>query len=71
MPKPRKNMVLLADRLALLLVELVHRDMDYGPWCYDEFYDAGELRKSKEYGVCLDFVRGMVKRNIERQKDGS
>lgn len=55
----------LADRMALLMVELVQRDFDYGPHCFDEFYEgevADHKRKSREYEICIDFVRRMLRR---------
>ena len=56
----------LADRMALLMVDLVRRDCDFGRFCFDEFYKgevAGYLRNSKEYLVCIDFVRKMLRRH--------
>ena len=57
--------------MALLMVDLVRRDMDYARFCYDEFYDdevAGYLRQGKDYQVCLDFVRMMIKNHDDKQK---
>ena len=52
--------------MALLMVDLVRRDMEYGKFCHEEFYEgeiAAHLRKSKEYATCLDFVRRMLRRH--------
>jgi hypothetical protein len=52
--------------MVLLMVELVQRDLDYGRWCYDEFFEgevADHKRKSREYEVCIDFVRRMLRRH--------
>lgn len=64
--KNAKRVKFLADRMALLLVELVRRDFDYGAYCYEKFYSsevAGYLQHGKEYEVCLDFVRMMIKKH--------
>ena len=73
MPKPDKKLqpaeariAFLADRLARLMVDVVHVQMEYGPICFDEFYSdeyADSVRKSKEFRVCLDFVRNMLRRH--------
>lgn len=63
----------LADRMAMLLVELVRRDMDYGRFCHEEFYTdegAGYLRQGREYEVSIDFVRNMVRRFDNEQATG-
>ena len=55
------------------MVELVRRDFDYGRYCYDDFFEgevADHLRKSKEYGVCLDFVRKQLRRRDEKATGG-
>lgn len=52
--------------MAMLMVELVRRDLDYGPFCFEEYYNgeiADHLRKSREYEVCIDFVRRMLRRH--------
>lgn len=64
----------MADRMALLMVDLVRRDCDYGKFCYDDWYEddvADYLRKSKEYDVCLDFVRRMLRRHDTKIREGS
>jgi len=56
----------LADRMALLIVDLVCRDADYGEFCFDEFYtgsNADTMRESQHYKVALDFVREMIRRH--------
>ena len=61
----------MADRMALLMQELVRRDFDFGKFCYEEFY-VGEvpdhLRKKKDYDTCLDFVRRMLRRHDDEQR---
>ncbi len=73
MPKPEKKLqraeariTFLADRMALLIVELVRRDCDYGEFCFDDFYEgkqAQKIRRSQHYHVTLDFVREMLRRH--------
>ena len=61
-----KRLAFLADRMARLMVDLVRRDLDYGKFCHDEFYTdeiAGYLKQGKEYEVCIDFVRIMIRRH--------
>ena len=68
--KQDKRLAFLADRMALLMVDIVRRDFDYGKFCHDEFYTdeiAGYLRQGKEYQVCLDFVRMMIKSHDKKQ----
>ena len=51
------------------MVELVRRDMDYGRYCYEEYYRdeiTGYLQQGKEYEVCMDFVRMMLKKQNKR-----
>lgn len=70
--KSSKRLAFLADRVAVLMMELVRRDLDYGKFCYDEFFTdevAGYLRQGKEYEVCLDFVRIMLKKYDRRAAD--
>jgi hypothetical protein len=63
--------------MAMLMVELVRRDLDYGRFCHDEFYTdevAGYLQQGKEYEVCIDFVRIMLKkqnRRIDNEQEGT
>ena len=55
--------------MAMLMVELVRRDMDYGRFCFEEFYTdevAGYLQQGKEYEICMDFVRIMLKKQNTR-----
>ena len=69
--KNKERLAFLADRMALLLVDLVGRDCDYWRFCHDEFYDdevAGYLRLGKEYQVCLDFVRMMIQKHDKQEK---
>ena len=71
-PKNKQRVVFLADRMAMLMVELVRRDFDYGRFCYEKFFTdetAGYLRQGKEYEVCLDFVRMMIKKHDKEQAD--
>ena len=67
--KQTKRLAFLAERMALLMVELVQRDCDYGRFCHEEFFTdeaAGYLQQGKEYQVCLDFVRMMIKKHDKR-----
>lgn len=64
-PNDAARLKFLADRMALLIVDLARRDCDYGEFCHDDFYqglDADVVRDSKEYVVSLDFVRNMLRR---------
>jgi len=57
--------------MARLMNELVRRDFDYGRFCHDEFYTdeiACYLKQGKEYEVCIDFVRMMIKKHDQREK---
>lgn len=58
--------------MALLMVEMVNRDFDYGKFCFDEFYE-GEIqdhkRKSREYEICIEFVRRMLRRHDEQSRE--
>jgi hypothetical protein len=59
--------------MALLMVELVRRDIEYGEFCHEEFFEgeaADKLRQSDYYATCLDFVRGMLRRRNERTARG-
>lgn len=70
--KQRKRLSFLADRMALLMVDLVRRDCDFGRFCHEEFYTdevAGYLQQGKDYQVCLDFVRMMIKKHDKEQDD--
>ena len=70
--KQRKRLAFLADRMALLMVELVRRDFDFGRFCHEEFYTdevAGYLQQGKDYQVCLDFVRMMIKKHDKEQEN--
>lgn len=65
-PSNKRRVAFLADRMALLMVDLIRRDCEYGRFCHDEFYCdeiAGYLRSGKEYKVALDFVRNMLRRH--------
>ena len=69
MPSPQtkneRRVAFLADRMAILMVDLVRRDHDYGPFCFDDFYEGKkgeEMRKSRYYQTSLDFVRNMLRR---------
>lgn len=49
-----------------MLTELVNRDLDYGPYCYDDYYDSDEakrLRQTKNYDTAVEFVRNMLRRH--------
>ena len=62
----------LADRMALLMVELVGRDFDFGRFCHDEFYEgevADHKRKSREYEICIDFVRIMLRKHDKQERE--
>jgi hypothetical protein len=57
--------------MALLMVELVRRDLEYGKFCDEEFYEgeiADHLRKSKYYNTCIDFVRKMLRKRNAAEK---
>ncbi len=63
---PEARIAFLADRMAILMVELISRDCEYGLFCYDEFYKdelAEKWRQSQHYHVALDFVRNMLRRH--------
>ncbi|KPK74268.1 MAG: hypothetical protein AMJ84_00340, partial [Acidithiobacillales bacterium SM23_46] len=57
--------------MALLLLELVRRDFEFGKFCFEEFYE-GEIpdhhRKSRDYEICLDFVRMMLRKHDEKER---
>lgn len=62
----------LADRMAMLMVELVRRDLDYGRFCHEEYFTdeiSDKLRESKEYDTCIDFVRRMLRKHDAAQKE--
>lgn len=65
-----KQVQLLADRYALVLVELVRRDLDYGPYCYDDWY-CGEVadynRKHRYCKMAKEFIRKMIIRDLKGQ----
>lgn len=70
--KQDKRIAFMADRMALLILELVRRDMDFGRFCHEEFYTdeiAGYLQQGKDYDTCLDFVRMMIKKHDKREKE--
>ena len=71
--KNEQRLAFLADRMALLLVDLVNRDCDYGRFCHERFYTdevAGYLRLGKKFEVCLDFVRIMIKKHDKQESAG-
>jgi hypothetical protein len=64
--KQNDRLRFLADRMALLLCELTNRDVDFGPWCFEDFYNdkaADKMRESKTYEVNIDFVRFMLRKH--------
>lgn len=64
--KANKRIEFLADRLSILMVELVTRDCDYGDFCHDDFYKseaADVTRETQHYKVALDLVRNMLRRH--------
>ena len=70
MPSPQtkneRRVAFLADRMAILMVDMVDRDCDYGSFCYDSFYEgavADQMRKTHHYKVSLDFIRRMMLRH--------
>ncbi len=70
--KSDRRIAFLADRMAVLMMDLVRRDFEFGKFCHDEFFTneiAGYLRQGKEYEVCKDFVRMMIQRDDRRFKD--
>ena len=52
------------------MAELVIRDMEYGDFCHDEFYELNRVRDNQYYPVCMDFVRNMVRRKLSEQAKG-
>lgn len=60
--KQEARVKFLAERMAMLMAELVVRDMDFGEFCYDEWYRLERVKDNKHFPVCLDFVRMMLKR---------
>ena len=56
----------LADRVACLMVELVCRDMEYGDFCFDDWFEREDARHRQYYPVCLDFVRRQLSRHDAR-----
>ena len=67
-----KRLAFMADRMALLMLELVRRDFDYGRFCHEEFFTdevAGYLQQGKDYKICMDFVRMMIKKHDLREKE--
>ena len=55
--------------MAIVLVDIVYRDMEFSDICFDDFYRgerANELRLSRHYQVGLDLIRTMVKNHDER-----
>lgn len=70
--RSNKRIAFMAERMSLLLLELVRRDFDYGRFCFEEFYTdevAGYLQQGREYKVCVDFVRMMLKKHDQREKE--
>ena len=52
------------------MADLVMRDLEYGEFCHDEFYQLKRVRENQYYPVCMDFVRNMVRRRlIEQEKN--
>ena len=71
--KNEYRLKLLADRMAILMVEIIERDFDYGDMCFDDFYygeRADEMRRSKHYQVATDLIRSMIKQHDERAAHG-
>lgn len=72
-PSNKRRVAFLADRMAILMVELISRDCEYGLFCYDEFYKdelAEKWRESQYYDTALDFVRNMLRRFDENERTG-
>ncbi len=72
--KQDKRLAFLADRFAVVLVDIVQRDMDYSDICFDDFYRgerAHVMRKSKTYQVTLDLVRSMIKKHDQSMKNAA
>ena len=70
--KSDKRLAFMAERMSLLMLELVRRDFDYGRYCYEEFYTdetAGYLQQGKDYKICVDLVRMMIKKHDQRERD--
>ena len=56
----------MADRMAILMVEIIELDFDYGDLCFNDFYRgerADEMRRTKHYQVGMDFVRQMIRKH--------
>ena len=72
--KQDKRLAFLADRFAVVLVDIVQRDMDYSDLCFDDFYRgerAHVMRKSRHYQVTLDLVRSMIKNHDKSVKNAA
>ena len=70
MPKDKQKhddrLRFLADRMALLMCELTNRDLDFGPFCFEEWYTdkrADQVRDTRTYEINIDFVRRMLRRH--------
>ena len=58
--------------MALLMVELTRRDLEYGDWCHDDWYDsdvADHMRQDPYYETNLEFVRRMLRRHDARKRE--
>ena len=56
----------LADRVACLMAELVMRDLEYGDFCFDDWFELNRVRDNQYYPVCLDMVRRQLGRHDTR-----
>lgn len=50
------------------MAELVARDLEYGDFVHDEFYQLRRVRDNQYYPVCMDFVRNMLRRHRNATK---
>ena len=48
------------------MAELVARDLEYGDFCFDDWFDLKRVRENQYYPVCLDMVRRQLGRHDTR-----
>lgn len=71
--KSQDRLRFLADHMAILMVEIIERDFDYGDICFEDFYHgerADEMRRTKHYQIAMDLIRSMMKQHDERARHG-
>ena len=67
-----RQIAFLADRCALLLYELVDQNMTYGQWCFDDWFESkfAEIKRNKrQYEICKDMVRLMLRHHLKREAE--